>query len=120
MLRKIIRTELYRPERTVPSARGRIDYLECGHEAYNKGSVGEAERRKCQKCTSLSRGAKHFSGNTITTWDKETLMPVTREMTIRGPERRIDRKSPNFTQWYLKEKHDSRSIKDRRRDNHST
>ena len=90
MLRKVIDTETYRPERTIPSARSIIDTLECGHQIRNKGSAGHAKRRQCHDCESLKNGSttRSIAGNRITTWDSETNMPVRLEMTKLGVQRR--------------------------------
>lgn len=51
--------------------------LECGHEVFNKGSVGRASFRFCKACEGLRSGEVTYENDTITFWDPETEMPKT-------------------------------------------
>ena len=79
MLRKVIKTEAQKPQRTTASAFSRKDTLECGHIIHGKGSAGKAARRKCSECQSLQNGATLRYGNVVEKWDSKTKMPVRSE-----------------------------------------
>ena len=75
MLRKVVKSETYKPMRTAPGAFGIRDTLECGHVACVKGSQGFAKRRQCHTCDRLATGMVGATGNIRETWDAETQMP---------------------------------------------
>ena len=75
ILRKVVETVTYKPDRTVRGAFNILDTLECGHEIHNKGSGGRAKRRKCFECEGLRSNGQAMRGNTLITWNSETQMP---------------------------------------------
>ncbi len=77
MRREVVSTRRVKPERTIPSAFGIIDTLECGHEVYTKGSQGYARYRNCDLCESWLQGTTTYRaiGDKVEKWDAKTLMP---------------------------------------------
>lgn len=75
MLRKVVESDTYRPERTAPGSFAIRDTLECGHVVTVKGSAGRAFRRNCKTCDHLKNGGKSWTGGIQELWDEKTQMP---------------------------------------------
>lgn len=75
--RKVIHYERHRVYENYHAYR-QMERLECGHEIFNKGSVGQARRRICWVCESLRDGSKRAQGDSdlMEVWNPETQMPI--------------------------------------------